>query len=584
MDIDYLTPLWRPLRNDAFVMLDPAVEVLDAEIAENRLLCHGHFAVAMAVPPGEGLLAFVNALMGRPASVGALREEFDDQQLIDKMLASLSLHGFVHVTSSETPSLHDLARLRKTAEQRRNTALRRSVVIDLDGAPSLEHQCARLNTNGAAPDVLLRCRRLGDHQNTLAELARRRQAGALRTHRTVLQTADLMCDYGSCHTLIRLGASVHLEGVPWPAAERPIPGLADLTRNCVAVHALMTPDLSILDEAVRARTNAWVRSAFISGLCLRFDADALWPAGTTDDAFIAAFDAVRALEDDLGDVVMVNLPSDEVLLGNATSSACPDQMSGLASRFRMAYLRWRIPLLKSYEADNTWSQTPEAEDKLIRPQEDLLPTHPDLLLLRPGSVVVDVCGGVGRVARRLSRAVGPQGLIISIEMLRCLSNRAHHFAEQRHLTNLQFRPGLAQRIPLPDTTVDAAVNEWTGAIWELGLGPAMVKEMARVVRPGGRIAVTHRLIQLPLTALAQPWVQYDDIYERMRHAFAQPQLTIVAERVWGQIASSLVGEHASQWRKQYVPRLVDPHDMTYECDEHPGPRADVYLTIVAHRQ
>jgi len=37
--------------------------------------------------------------------------------------------------------------------------------------------------------------------------------------------------------------------------------------------------------------------------------------------------------------------------------------------------------------------------------------------------VVDVCGGLGRVARRLAPVVGQDGLVISIEMFRCLSDR-----------------------------------------------------------------------------------------------------------------------------------------------------------------
>ncbi|MGC2777506.1 MAG: methyltransferase domain-containing protein, partial [Bradyrhizobium sp.] len=228
-------------------------------------------------------------------------------------------------------------------------------------------------------------------------------------------------------------------------------------------------------------------------------------------------------------------------------------------------------------------QTPEVEDKLVRASEDLLPNQPELLKLRPGSIVVDVCGGLGRVARRLSPAVGKDGLVISIEMFRCLSDRARRFACERDITNLQFRPGLAQRIPLPDASVDAAVNEWTGGIWELGMGPAMVQEMARVVRPGGRIAATHRLVQLQLSALGQPWVQYGRIYEWMREAFAQPELTIVTERIWGQIVPSLVGENATLWRKQYMPRLINPFDVTYRFDENPDTRADVYLTIIAQR-
>lgn len=576
----------RTLTNDTFVMLDPGVEILEDEIAEYRLLCHTYFEVAMAVPPGEGLLEFVTTLMGRTINTGALREQFDDQQLIDKMLASLCLHGFLHVTSEATPSIEELAHLRNIVEQTREKTLRRSIVIDLDVSTSIEYLCARLNTGDTTPEVLLRCARLAEHKMVLAELAHLRQACTVRMHQIVVQTSDLTCDSELCQSLIRLGASVYLDGVPWPVPNHLIiPGLAEMTHNCVAVHLLMTPDLTILDKTVLHRMIAWARSIFISGLCLQLEADSLWPANdATEDTFLDVFNAVRAIEDEFGDVLIVNLPSDEVLLGNTASSSCPTQLSDFSNRFRIAYMRWRIPYLKSCEGDNTWSQIPEVEDKLVRAQEDLLPNHPELLLLRSGSFVVDVCGGLGRVARRLAPAVGPEGLIISIEMFRCLSDRARRFAYEKNMMNLHFRPGLAQRIPLPDGTVDAAVNEWTGGIWELGIGPVMVKEMTRVVRPGGRIAVTHRLVRLPLTQLGQPWVQYEEIYDWMRDAFVHPELTILVERVWGQIVPTLVGENATLWRKQYMPRIVNPYDMIYENEEHSGAHADVFLTIIAQRQ
>jgi SAM-dependent methyltransferase len=574
----------RTLPDDAFVMLDPAVEILEDEIGEYRLLCHSHFEVGMAVPPGEGLLAFITALMGKPVCVGALREEFDDQQLLDKLLASLRLHGFVYETQEVVPSIEELERLRSRTEQARNKKVRRSLVIDLDVSKSIDHLYAQLSTEEIPPEVLVLCARLTEHKVVLAELAHLRQVGAVRMHSVVLQTAELTCDTEICKLLVRLGASVILEGVPWPAPDHPIPGLPEMTRNCIAVHVLMTPDISILDETVRRRVLAWAGSVFISGLCLQLEADQLWSAAeATEDTLIGLFNAVRALEEEFGDVLIVNLPSDEVLLGNTLSRSRPTELSELANRLRIAYLRWRTPLLKSFEGENTWSQIPEAEEKLVRSQEDLLPNHPELLLLRSGSVVVDVCGGLGRVARRLAPAVGEEGLIISIEMLRCVSDRARRFACERNMTNLHFRPGLAQRIPLPDGTVDAAVNEWTGAIWELGIGRAMVSEMIRVVRPGGRIAVTHRLVQIPLTRLGDPWIQYEDIYGWIRDAFVHPDLTIIAERVWGQIVPSLLGENATVWRKQYVPRLINPDDVTYECEENPETRADVCLTIIAQR-
>src|SRR2546430_2231753 len=131
----------------------------------------------------------------------------------------------------------------------------------------------------------------------------------------------------------------------------------------------MTPNRSLLDPAARARALAWAGSVFLSGLCLELNADALCPAmEATEDDLVGVFEAVAALEDAFGDVHIVNLPSDEVLLGNATSSS-PAALSDTAKRFRLAYLRWRLPLLMSSEGSNTFSQTPEAEEKLVRLQE-----------------------------------------------------------------------------------------------------------------------------------------------------------------------------------------------------------------------
>ncbi|WP_250532345.1 methyltransferase domain-containing protein [Caballeronia sp. ATUFL_F1_KS39] len=569
------------LGDDQFVMLDPAVEMLDDEIAEHRFLCHGYVEVGMAVPPGEGLADFVARLARQPVRVGELRDGFDDRHLVETMLAALQEHGFLHVIAPQAPWAERLAQLRRAAAARRWSGLCHTVEFRLDRA-SVDIISARIEAEPTAPLLHLRCTRPGDHAPTLAALADLRQAGRLRVHHAVVQVAEPACDAEVIQSLRRLGAGMIVD-VPWPAPERPISGLDALTRACVPVHARMTPDRTFLDAATRERAVAWAESAFLCGLCLTLEADVVWPGRDPCPAdFVSVFEAVRAMDDALGDVSVVNLPSDEVLLGHA-SSARPSALSDLARRFRLAYLRWRVPLLKTFEGDNTFSQSPGAEEKLVRLREDLLPNHPELLNLTAGSVVVDVCGGNGRVARRLAPHVGPDGLIVSIEMLRCVTDRARRFGCELGYTNLQFRTGLAQRLPLPDGAADAAVNEWTGAIWQLGLGPAMVAEMARVVRPGGRIAVTHRLVRLPLTRLARPWVQFDDIYPWMQDAFARPDLAIVVERVWGQTTSTLVGERATAWRKHYMPRLVNPFEVTYTEDGDPGPHADVCFTIIAER-
>jgi SAM-dependent methyltransferase len=572
------------LADHAFVMLDPAVEILHVESAAFSLLCHTALEVGMVAPRGEGILDFVRSLRAAPVQVGSLRDEYDDRGLVDGLLSSLLAHGFAHVTSRDAPSDEALARLR--ADRSAARGLRRRVAVDLDASGSLEHAVAAWSAGTTAAEVVLRCARLADHAATLGELARGRQAGALRAHHVIVRTADARCDPSTREALLRLNAAVEIEGVPWPAPDAPIAGLAELARHLVSTHAIMCPDASILDERVRVRAVEWVRRASVSGLCLRLDPEVLWGGAATDEAIIAVLDAVNALDAEVGDVVVMDMPGDDVLLGNFERPPVPADLSDGMRRLRLAYVRWRVPIVKSLEGDAVWPQLAELEHKWIRPAEDLLPNHPELLQLAPGSTIADVAGGLGRVARRLAPAIGPDGIIVSIELRRPLTERARRFAYEQSALSLQFRPGLAQRLPLPDGSVDAAVSEWTGAIWRLGIGPAMVSEMARVVRPGGRIAVTHRLVQLRLGALDQPWVQYKDIYRWVRDAFLLPELTIVAERVWGQTLPSVAGEHPRDWTERFMPRLAAHQGEKLEADDGDprSPLVDVFLTMIAERR
>ena len=541
--------------DSAVIALDPAVEILAEEVDDHALLCHAALEVGMAVPPGEGLLDVVRALMGGPARAGDLRARYDDGELFDEILTSLVSRGFARVTPVQPAAA---------------ASLRRAIVIDLDAV----HNVAQAwKAGGPTPEVLLRCARIADHASTIRKLASDRRSGSLRAHKVVIRTSDVRCNDATRESLLRLGAAVEIEGVEWPAPRQPIAGLAELVAALVPTHAVMAPGASLLDERARKRCADWVCRTFVCGLCLRLEGDA---SGAP-----ALFEAVRELEGLVGDVVAVNVPDDEVLLGNTDRGWLAGEISD--PDLRRAYVRWRIPILKHTEGRNQWGQVPEVEDRWVRAAEDLLPSSPALLGVGAGSRIVDLCGGMGRVARRLSPAVGADGLVISIERRRFIVERARRFALEGNFTNLQFRVGLAQRVPLPDGVMDAAVNEWTGAIWELGLGPEMVGEMARVVRPGGRAAVTHRLVQLDLGSLAEPWVQYPEIYRWVKDAFRHPKLATVAERVWGQVVPSQGGDNAADWREAHLPRLVNPNDYVFPADDpERGPgHVDVFLTMIA---
>lgn len=541
--------------DNAIVVLDAAVELLGVEVDEHVLLCHTALEIGMAVPPGDGLVDVVKSLMGKPVRIGDLRAEYDDTDLLDEILTSLAVRGFARVTPQPLAE---------------SAALRCATIIDLD---SVADVVAAWKLGGATPEVLLRCARIADHASTLRDLAIGRRNGSLRAHHVIVRTKDLRCDDAARESLLRLGAAVEIDGVAWPEPKAPIDGLAELVRGLIATQVVMSPGASLLDVPARQRCVDWMARNFVTGLCLRLDGDA-------SDA-VALFEAVRELEDLLGDVVVVNMPRDEVLLGNTDRGWLAGETVDAA--LRREYVRWRIPILKYAEGEHSWSQVPEVEDRWVRGAEDLLPNSPELLGVGAGSTIVDLCGGFGRVARRLSPAVGADGIVISIENRRFIVERARRYALEGNFTNLQFRVGRAERLPLPDGVLDAAVNEWTGAIWELGLGSTMVSEMTRVVRPAGRVAVTHRLVQLDLTALHEPWVQYPDIYACVRDAFRRPELVIVAERVWGQIVPSQGGDNASDWREAHLPRLVSPDNYVIDDDDpdRGTERADVFLTMIA---
>jgi len=559
------------------VVVDPAVERLPGEVGGYHLLAHGHFETGLAIPPGEGLVELFDELIAEPVAIETLYRSYAERHLIDAIIGALVETGFAYLVSAP-PGAAEIGTLRQDVETRLAVQQRAPITIDLD-APDAAEALASLAYNPTGLDLRLRCARIQDHGATLIALAARRQAGEIRLYDLNLRTPDPHTSGEIRAALGVLGASVIIEDVAWPHPSVPIPGIEDLTRAGVAVHAVVAPGRAILDEGARAAALRWATQTSLTGLRLRIEPE----AGSDETLFAEILDAVDALEERFGDVLVETLPGDGAILGVEQPDPTRFAVPGPMLAFRRHYLRRRLPMLKALEGDNLWSQIPEAEDKLVRLEDDLLPANPALLGLEAGSRLVDVCGGLGRVARRLAPHVGADGQIVSIEMLRLLSERARDFATQRGFNNLSFRVGLAQRLPLPDNSMDAAVNEWTGGIWELGLGPPMLAEMARVVRPGGRVAVTHRLIRLPLQQLGGPWVQYEQIYDWIRDAFARSGLEILNERIWGQMTPTLVGERATQWRKQYVRSVVDPFDFEYESEVHSGPNADVFLTVIARK-
>jgi arsenite methyltransferase len=106
------------------------------------------------------------------------------------------------------------------------------------------------------------------------------------------------------------------------------------------------------------------------------------------------------------------------------------------------------------------------------------------LNIQPGGIALDVGCGPGSVTASLARAVGSEGLVLGVDISESMLARAvrAEFGPQ-----VAFLRADAQRLPLRDQTVDAVVCL---AVLQLVPDPvAALAEIARVLRPGGRLAL-----------------------------------------------------------------------------------------------
>ena len=140
----------------------------------------------------------------------------------------------------------------------------------------------------------------------------------------------------------------------------------------------------------------------------------------------------------------------------------------IAARWNRVGARWDIPVQRF----------------LAPPAKRLV----ELARIQAGESVLDVGTGTAAIAIRAARCAGSVGRVVGIDISTAMLEQGRRNIDQAGLHNIELREGDAEHLDFPDGSFDATI--WGLSLFLLPDPMAGLRESWRVLRPGGRIAVS----------------------------------------------------------------------------------------------
>lgn len=113
--------------------------------------------------------------------------------------------------------------------------------------------------------------------------------------------------------------------------------------------------------------------------------------------------------------------------------------------------------------------------------------------IRPGERVVDVGSGAGMDSLIAAHLTAPRGQVVGVDMTPAMLEKARQAAAETDLDNVEFRQGYGEELPVPNGWADVVISNGV-----LNLMPdknAALQEMARVLKPSGRLQLADILVE-----------------------------------------------------------------------------------------